>query len=531
MPSYLQLTTGLLLYLICGVLAAPTLRSISPSITLDNGTFEGTTDGVSNRYLGIPFARPPTGDLRFRLPVPNDAYTGSHSAIAFGPACPQQGSSASSAESEDCLTLNVWAPANATSSDKLPVVAWIYGGGFEFGSTNPYDGAVIVNRSVALSEPVIYVSMNYRVTAFGFLASKEVKEAGVGNIGLQDQRQALRWIQKYIKAFGGDPRKVTIWGESAGAISVALHMVANKRNNEGLFRGAFMDSGSPIPVGDITNGQQDYDALVQETGCSGAADTLECLRQVPFDTLNSAISQSPSIGSFQSLRLTWLPRADGKFITNNPQILVKQGFVSPVPFVTGDCDDEGTEFAMPSLNITTDAETREYFKTFFVPNASESQLDRLLTLYPSNITQGSPFDTGDLNAITPQFKRIAAFLGDFVFQAPRRFFLRERAGKQNTWSFLSKRLKSTPNTGSFHGSELLNAYGGGDLTDYVVNFINHLDPNGAGPEISWPKYDAKSPSPQLLTFLDGAVPEALTPDTFREEAINLAITLNFEDSE
>ncbi|KAI0790998.1 carotenoid ester lipase precursor [Abortiporus biennis] len=537
---------------VTGVVAVPASRSISPSITLDKGTFEGVTDGVTNKFLGIPFAKPSTGGLRFRLPVPNDAYTGSHLANVFGPSCPQQGSTLKLPgevvtesisfvvnqvlnvvvpESEDCLTLNVWAPASATSTDKLPVVAWIYGGGFQFGGTSTYDGGVIVQRSIELGEPIIYVSMNYRISAFGFLASKEVKEAGVGNIGMQDQRQALRWIQKYITAFGGDPTKVTIWGESAGAISVALHMVANDGNNEGLFRGAFMESGSPIPVGDITNGQQDYDAIVQETGCTGAADTLECLRQVPFEILKAAVDQSPAIFSFQSLKLAWLPRADGTFITAPPQSLVQQGQVSSVPFVTGDCDDEGTLFATSSLNLTTDAEVRDYIKTVFLPNAPESDIDQLLTLYPSDVTKGSPFDTGDLNAITPQFKRIAAILGDVVFQAPRRFFLQQRAGKQNTWSFMSKRLKATPVLGSLHGSDLLNSYSGGDLTDYLVNFVNHLDPNGAGSVISWPQYDATSSSPQILTFLDGMEPEVITPDTFRQEAINFVIGLDLRNPE
>lgn len=196
-----------------------------------------------------------------------------------------------------------------------------------------------------------------RSPAFGFLASQEVKDAGVGNLGLQDrkklsivlstsgssseflniscytsEREALRWVQKYIGAFGGDPTKVTMfvqllpyhqprfhtciqiltifcftpcslpsysWGESAGAISVALHMLTNGGDTEGLFRGAFMESGSPIPVGDITGGQPYYDDLVERTGCSGSSDTLECLRGVEYQTLLDAVNQSPSIFSYQ----------------------------------------------------------------------------------------------------------------------------------------------------------------------------------------------------------------------------------------
>ncbi|EKM49797.1 uncharacterized protein PHACADRAFT_131622 [Phanerochaete carnosa HHB-10118-sp] len=526
--------------------AVPSPRS-PPSVTLDQGTFIGVPDGVANKFLGIPFAQPPTGDLRFRLPVPNGPYNGTQDATSFGLACPQQVSQVSlpsgivanvtnfildavadimTPNGEDCLTLNVWTPANVPAGTKLPVVVWIFGGGFEGGGTSTFDGGVIVSRSIEMNMPVVYVSMNYRVTAFGFLASQEVKDAGVGNLGLQDQRQALQWVQRYISAFNGDPSRVTMWGESAGAISVALQMLTNGGNAEGLFRGAFMESGSPIPVGDITHGQKYYDALVSETGCSGAADTLQCLRGVPFETLMNAVNQSPSISSPQSLALAWTPRADGVFLPDDPQTLVTQGSVASVPFVTGDCDDEGTVFALSTLNISTDAEVQTYFKTFYVPNATSSELDTMLQLYPQDPAQGSPFDTGDLNVLSPQYKRIAAILGDLVFQAPRRFFLTTQSSKQNTFVFLNKRLKATPGVGTAHGTDLLNVYGGGDMTDYLVNFINDLNPNGPG-LLSWPTYSTSSP--QLLTFLDGLVPLAITEDTYRADGMNFLTQLSLAD--
>jgi carboxylesterase type B len=285
-------------------------RAAAPTIKLDAGTFTGTASSSNTQsFLGIPFAEPPVGDLRFRLPVPNAPYNTSYTVTEFGPGCPQQAVVlpileglpdevvdyvANSAfgtlfpSAEDCLTINVIKPTSATATSKLPVVVWIFGGGFELGSPAMYDGVTIVQRSIELGEPVIYVSMNYRLSAFGFLASAEVRAAGVGNLGLQDQRQAFRWVQNYIGAFGGDPTKVTIWGESAGAISAALHMVANDGDNEGLFRAAFMESGSPIPVGPVENGQKYYDAIVEQTGCSTASDTLECLRTVPYATLKAA---------------------------------------------------------------------------------------------------------------------------------------------------------------------------------------------------------------------------------------------------
>ncbi|KAI0793055.1 carotenoid ester lipase precursor [Irpex lacteus] len=540
-----QLSFALYAALWSAVLAAPARRA-APTVTLDNGTFVGAASGKVNKFLGIPFAKPPTGDLRFRQPVPSDPYAGTFQATSFGNACPQQAfkfdipSQAVSdvvnevingfydlitPASEDCLTLNVWAPNNVPKGTKLPVAVWIFGGGFEIGSPTIYDGGVIVNHSIDMGSPVVYVSMNYRVSAFGFLAGAEVKEAGVGNLGLLDQRQALRWVQKYISAFNGDPTKVTIWGESAGAISAALHMVANNGNNEGLFRGAFMESGAPIPVGDITHGQTEYDAIVQKTGCSGSSDTLACLRQVPYSTLKAAVDQSPALLGPTGLHLAYQPRADGVFLTDTPQRLVQNGKVANVPFVCGNNDDEGTLFTVALTNITTEAEVADYLTTTYLPTASASTISQFLQLYPSDVTAGSPYNTGILNAITPQFKRLASIQGDLVFQAPRRFFLQQRSDKQATWSYLSKRFKAAPILGSFHATDLLNVYTGGDLTDYIINFVNNLDPNG--PSITnWPKYT--NSNPQLLTFLDGITPRTITTDNYRVDQMNFVTDLSLQ---
>ncbi|KAJ7505884.1 Alpha/Beta hydrolase protein [Mycena galericulata] len=540
-----------------GILAAVAFLSLArdaagaalaaPTVKLDAGTFTGTSASANTQsFLGIPFAQPPVGDLRFRLPVAIPAYNTSYTVTEFGPGCPQQAIVlpvltglpdevvdyiANSAfgvvfpSDEDCLTINVIKPTTAKATSKLPVVVWIFGGGFELGSPEMYDGTTIVERSIAMGEPVIYVSLNYRLSAFGFLASKEVRAAGVGNLGLQDQRQAFRWVQKYISSFGGDPTRVTIWGESAGAISVSLHMLANGGNTEGLFHAAFMESGSPIPVGPVENGQKYYDAIVDQVGCASASDTLECLRTVPYATLKAAQDASPFIFAYQSLTLAWLPREDGVFLTDNPQRLVQQGKVANIPFVTGDCDDEGTLFSLSTLNITTNAQFTEYIGSVWVPQASAAQLASLDAQYTSDITQGSPFDTSILDALTPQFKRLAAFQGDGVFQAPRRFFQQSLSGKQNQWAFLSKRLKAVPFLGSFHVSDILNIYFDGELTDYLINFATNLNPNGnTVPE--WPAYTTKAPN--MMTFLDGLFPTSITQDTYRASAMQFLTNLTLE---
>ncbi|KAH9170119.1 alpha beta-hydrolase [Lactarius sanguifluus] len=524
--------------------ATPPITSSSPIVKLDRGTFVGTTANGTNKFLGIPFAQPPVGDLRFRLPEAFGAYVGKHNASAFGLSCPQQANPLALPDglppptlqylsrieigitipvSEDCLTLNVIAPADVKPGSKLPVVVWIYGGETYGMHIRSYDGSVIVNRSIALDQPVVYVSMNYRLAAFGFLASKEVKNAKVGNLGLWDQRLALHWVQKYIHAFGGDPSKVTIWGQSAGAVSVSLQMLANGGKTEGLFRAAFMQSGSPTPVGDITNGQKYYDFLVARTNCSGSCDTLACLRAAPYEELKAAMDDTPSILSFQSVALVWQPRADGVFLTDHPQKLVQQGKVARIPFVAGECDDEGTLFSLSQTNITTDADLRAYLAEFMLVNVTAAQMDQVLTLYPQDVTQGSPFDTGTENVLTPEFKRIASLLGDFVLQAPRRFLLKNVSGKQNTWSYLTKRLKSLPILGSVHGSDTAIIYGGKDLTDYLIHFTTNLNPNG-GLSPQWPRYTTSSP--QLLTLLDGPVPANITLDTYRVDAMEFITALS-----
>ncbi|GJE92627.1 carotenoid ester lipase precursor [Phanerochaete sordida] len=523
-------------------LSAPSAAAppTAPTVRLDAGIFVGASEGPANKFLGIPFAQPPVGDLRFRLPVPAAPYAGTYNASAFGLACAQQndtlrvppaivsnvtqflGGGVIAPSGEDCLTLNVYTPANVTRGAKLPVVVWIFGGGFEFGGTSSYDGTAVVATSVKMGTPVIFVSMNYRLSLFGFLASKEVKEAGVGNLGLQDQRLALHWVQEYISAFGGDPAKVTLWGESAGALSVALHMTTNGGDAEGLFRGAFMQSGAPLAVGDISGGQADYDRIVADAGCAAARDTLQCLREAPFETLLQAANGSPALFGPSALNLSWQPRVDGVFVTDVPQTLVKQGSVADVPFVNGNCDDEGTLFSLATLNITTDAEVKAYLQSNYLPEASSSQLDKILELYPQDPAQGSPFGTGTNNTLSPQFKRLAAIQGDLVFQSSRRFFLQERAHKQPAFAYIHKRFKATPGIGSAHITDIISVFGGTDMTEYLVNFVVGLNPNGPG-LLGWPAYSTAAP--RLMTFLDGPVPLNITADDFRVEGMQLLTEL------
>nr|VWO96474.1 Carboxylic ester hydrolase (EC [Ganoderma boninense] len=526
--------------------AASSASSSAPSVfataTLDKAQVIGGVDGSVTTFHGIPFAEPPLGDLRLRLPVPVESYTGTIDATQAATECMQLipsiredmpaamladmmaelggiAGGSSSAQSEDCLTINVQVPTGTKAGDKLPVIAWIFGGGFVFGSSELFPGDTIVAHSVEMGQPVIYAAMNYRLGPFGFLGGKEVKEAGVGNLGLQDQREALRWIQKHIADFGGDPEKVTLWGPSAGAISSALHMITNNGNAEGLFRGAIMSAGSPLPTGDIEELQLFYDQIVDAAGCGGTSDTLACLRQVPADNLAAAANAVPNLFSYSGLATPWAPRADGIFLTAPPQHLVLAGQVADVPFITGDALDEGTIFATGSWNVTTEQEFHDYVHEYFFSRTPQALLEPLYSLYPADPAAGSPFGTGDDNQLAPMYKRMAAFQGDVVFQAPRRFFLDQRSSKQPSWSYIGH-TGNSQGLGYAHGSDLIPAFMGAALADYIIRFVATLDPNGdsangtaSASAVYWPQYDTKQRR-VLETHDDGV---AMGADTLRLE--------------
>ncbi|KAL1942493.1 hypothetical protein VTO73DRAFT_6095 [Trametes versicolor] len=516
-------------------------RAANPTVILDKAAVIGTTNGSVTSYFGIPYAEPPINDLRLQLPVAITAYNGTINATLPATQCiqlpPQPRSdlpgeilqdlvtylasvpfTSDAPQDEDCLSISVQIPAGTKPGAHLPVLAYIYGGGFTSGSTAQNPGDALVKRAIELYQPIIFVAMNHRLGPFSFLGGKEIKAAGVGNLGLHDQRVALRWIKKHISAFGGDPEKITINGPSAGAISIGLQMVTNGGDNEGLFRGAIMHAGSPLPTGDIETLQPFYDAVVEHAGCAAAEDTLACLRHVPADTLLTAAAAVPNLFDYPGLAEAWAPRADGVFLEAPPQHLILAGHVSNIPFITGDALDEGTIFATGSFNVTTEAEFRDFVAQHFFPTTPTDVLAPLFDLYTNDPAEGSPFETGDANELAPEFKRMAALQGDIIFQAPRRFFLDQRSLKQPTWTYTSKR-SAVKGLGCPHGSDSTPALEGNDLADYLIQFTATLDPNGgtSNRTIPWPRYDPLSRS--MLTLLEGDTPLEIVADTARLKAM------------
>ncbi|XP_021237899.1 acetylcholinesterase-like, partial [Numida meleagris] len=295
----------------------------------------GPPDTYAAAFLGIPYAVPPLGPLRFRPPLPlRQPWPGVRDADAQPFACYQPvdttfpgfaGSemwNPNREMSEDCLYLNVWTPKRRPRA--APVLVWIYGGGFYSGavSLDVYDG-----RFLAVAERAVVISMNYRVGALGFLALPGQSEAP-GNVGLLDQRLALRWVKDNAAAFGGDPDAVTLFGESAGAASVGLHLLSAR--SRPLFRRAVLQSGSPngpwATVG-AAEGRRRAASLGRALGCpegnGNETELIACLRRKePAELVEGEALVSPPQSVF---RFAFVPVVDGDFLVDSPEVLLAAG--------------------------------------------------------------------------------------------------------------------------------------------------------------------------------------------------------------
>ncbi|RPD61755.1 carotenoid ester lipase [Lentinus tigrinus ALCF2SS1-7] len=532
--SFLSIIT-----IICAFAAPPNLTG-PPSVTLDEATVYGITDGMTNSFLGIPYAQPPTGSRRLSPPEPVPMYTATINASTWGNQCfnaltlgtfalpswttaemQQYMSVFNSLEpapfNEDCLNLNVITPAKVTMGKKLPVVAYIFFSGFDFSGSSNVDGRVMVNRSIEIGEPVIWVSMNYRLGPYGFLPGKAVKDAKVGNLGLRDQRLALRWIQKYISAFGGDPSRVTLLGLSAGAASASLHTVANGGISEGLFSGVWAESGAlqHLQWIDAPAGQAIYDDFASALNCSDAAYSLACLREVPSETFQSVVGTSGT--GFWSLT------ADGDFLQDLPQQALVNGKVAPVPIVTGIAEDDGTIATVTFPDGANDTILAAYIKGSF-PSISDSDLQELLDLYPDDPATGAPYGTKQEYQLAPGYKRIGSLAGDMGFDSNHRLLARHLCARQKVWSYYYRR-NFIYGFGVTHGTEIPNMYGGGDMADMFIHFTNFGDPNGRHPSIYWPPYNTEEPL--MLTF-HGNDSLGYKADNYRAKQIDFINRLNLQ---
>ncbi|KAJ3841175.1 Alpha/Beta hydrolase protein [Lentinula raphanica] len=323
-----------------------------PIVDIGSAQFQGVFDPTTNvtNFLALRYAAPPIGDLRFRAPQSPAPTSGVQLADTEPPECVQ----GLVTDSEDCLFLNVHIPGNQVSTKALPTVVWIHGGGYAGGNGAEFHGSDLLQEA---NNEVVAVVIQYRLGLFGFLAGKEVKENGDLNAGLLDQHLALKWVNEHISKFGGDPEKVTIWGESAGAGSVLQHVIAQDgQTSPPLFRGAITSStflpsqypfDDPIPEGLFAE-------VVSQSNCSSASDALACLRAADVSvlrTVNADMQAAAFFGTF-----TFVPVIDGSFITQRPTVALREGKINGRAFLAVTNTHEGTLFVDQTgvvMNTTT----------------------------------------------------------------------------------------------------------------------------------------------------------------------------------
>ncbi|PFH50828.1 hypothetical protein AMATHDRAFT_3565 [Amanita thiersii Skay4041] len=519
----------------------PLAWAASPRVKIGKTTFKGreVTQLKQDFFGGIPFAQPPLGNLRLKPPVPQTTLNVSQfDASNFGLACPQPGFQAE-LMSEDCLTINVLRPSGLSPHAKLPVLFWTYGGGFQVGASSLFNGSTIVARSVSRGTPLIYVNFNYRLGPLGFPQGQEADNKGALNLAIKDQLAALEWVQANIGHFGGDKRKVTVFGESAGSIMTSILFLGNRI--EKLARAAIFESGQAATSFTFTAARREgnWQNFVRGVAsCSSVAtsnNTFSCLQAANsteiIQGLLTGIAKAPEEFGFE-------PTFDGPngLYPDLASNLISKGQFARLPFIAGTNLDEGT--GLIPLDISSEDALRQFVIANFTPQVAgvrnlDSAVDQLFKLYPNDPALGSPFNTGNETfGLSPVFKRASAMFGDIVFASQRRFWsdAASQAGvKTFGYLFTEPQPGLPPALGVTHTSELNFVYGvvpnpgesaakvSSAMIDYWVSFATSLDPNdGRGssrPE--WPQYTPKN---RVLMQLNGANLTAI-PDDFRQQQI------------
>ena len=478
------------------IAASASAEPFPDQVKIDSGALAGAVDGGVLSFKGVPFARPPVGDLRWRAPQPAAHWQGVRQATQYGHDCMQKPFPSDAAPlgtdpAEDCLVLNVWRPAGRTSG-KLPVMVWIYGGGFVNGGSSPavYDGGQFAKHGV------VFVSFNYRLGRFGFFAfpalTKETPKGPLGNYAYMDQIAALHWVKRNIAAFGGDPDNVTVFGESAGGGSV--HMLLTSPMARGLFQKAIIESGggrgSLLAAKRIPEAEKVGVALAEKNGIKGdGPEALAALRRLPagalVDGLNMA-SMGPAAATYVGG-----PIMDGQIVTETPDQAYRAGHQAKVPVMIGaNSMDIGFSFARSMDEV-------------LAPFGADK--DKARAAY-------DPDNTGDARAVG---SRVAM---DQLMIEPARLTAQLIAKQglksyEYRFSYVATSMRSQW-PGAPHATEIpfvfdtVAAKYGKDLTAddeataraanaYWANFARTGDPNGPGLP-NWPAYQAGAD--QIMDF-------------------------------
>jgi carboxylesterase type B len=533
-----------LLWAITGIFHAAVAQG--PLVATVNGTYRGAQLASWNQYafLGIPFAQPPVKDLRWRWPQSlNESFSEVRDATQQGYSCMQFRGNFNM--SEDCLNLNVVRPTG-NFTEPLPVLVWIFGGGLYTGSVaDPqYNLSGIVKVSQDMGQPIIAVAMNYRLNMYGFLQTPQLLAEGSSNAGLLDQRMALRWVQENIGAFGGDPDRVTVWGESAGAQSIAYQLFSYEGRDDGLYRAAILESGGPTgaQVQNLAYYTSPVENLTRTVGCWDVTDELSCLRELSQEELFAA---QPS--------QVWNPLIDGDFLTAYPSQLIPTGSFVKVPLLTGANTDEGINFH-PTIPIPDTAKDLEHAFAFWrMYSLSPPTIRRLLELYPDNpciapphaVTNCSRLESLDGVYRGSQWRRGADIGGDLVMISGRRkmceLYASRLGGSQPVYSYrFDQRLwNRTDVEGIQHFDNVAFSFQNisgllgpspqfdsharlaRTVGEAYVRFVYDLDPNvrtnasNSSALPRWPRYDLSRPVNMVLNASRSYVEH----DTYRKEGI------------
>ncbi|KAH6691142.1 Alpha/Beta hydrolase protein [Leptodontidium sp. MPI-SDFR-AT-0119] len=520
------------------------INSTSPLATVKNGTYFGkyVPEWHQDQFLGIPYAIPPIGPLRFARPKSLDtAFTGTRNATQYGFSCYQY-SNPNFTLSEDCLTLNVVRPAGTTRKDKLPVLVWVYGGGLYAGSTaDPqYNISGITHVGQQIGKPIITVSLNYRLGVWGFLQTPQLLAEGNSNAGLLDQRLAFRWIKENIAAFGGDANRITIWGESAGAQSIAYHLLSYDGRDDNLFQSAILESGGPTgaQVQPLAYYAAHTENLTRATNCWTSSNQLACLRGLSSDQLWKA-----------RVTTVWNPLIDGDFLTAYPSTLMAQGKFIRLPMLNGANSDEGSNFGVSGLdNETAIFNNLLYYRSYAIP---PNTARRLLELYPNDPANQPPYYIKNATIFPNkglQWRRSAAIAGDIVMISGRRKFceLYTAAGQSvYSYRFDTPLWNAAVTDGARHFDNVVFSFQNisgalGPLPKYqnytnlshnigkaYISFVHDHNPNtsrGNSTLPHWPKYDLDTPQNMVLNSNQTYV----EPDTWRKEGIDFINTISRE---
>ena len=496
--------------LILGVIAAP--LSAGPRVITTAGEVEGVTSDGSDAFLGIPYAAPPVGLGRWTAPQPAMAWPGLRDATRRAPACQQAIADAwgpYSAEfiaaapvSEDCLTVNLWRPARAAKG-RLPVLVFIHGGAYQGGSGTMalYDGCQLAARGV------VVITINYRLGVLGFLAHPQLTaedRAAAGNYGLLDQIAALRWVGANAARFGGDPGRVTVAGESAGAASVNNLLVSPAA--KGLFRRAISFSGASMAIDlpDLAKGEADGMAFAARLG----APDLAALRALPPEALIAASAVVPVEGGGPP-PLVFVPHRDGALVPHDPDHAARP-VASPVPLLTGFNADEMIDPSVRGPDLFVAAVRRRY----------GAFADRLLALYPHT----TPAEAIASNALLARDRYMTGLL----------LWARARTAASGQTVFAYRYdhpyppVRGGQRFGAFHSSELPYVFGTiglGDRSftaadrvvvrqwqDRVLAFVRTGAP--ALPGSPWPKVGRAETRVMVLGRAAAAGPAVSSPERF-----------------